>query len=306
MVRAISSLYLFFALCALMGTAFVYQTLFNKGLPIYGSPWFAVLGLALAANILACSLRRARAASAHFLLLHAGLIVIIAGAFAAPFCRFEAQLPLRAGEASDMAQAGQTSYRLPFSVKLENFSLEYYSRPFGRLILEENGSRREFDAKEGLTLSTAAGDSIKVLRLTHDFGLTSRGEVVEKSPYWLNPAVQVEITAGVKKKKLWFFSNFPGMHDGDFPFGLSYSLEGAEIRDFASSVTITGAGGSMTRAQIAVNRPLRFGGYTLYQTSYDPADAAYSLLTVTRDSGLWLVYAGFIIFLAGVCLWLLK
>jgi hypothetical protein len=306
MVRAISSLYLFFGLCVLLGAAFVYQTLFNHGAPVYGSPWFAALGLALAANILACSLRRARSASAHFLLLHAGLVVIIAGSFATRYYRFEAQLPLHTGEASDTVQSARAAYKLPFTVKLENFTLDYYAQPYGRLILDENGARREFEAREGLVMRTASGATVTVLRLAHDFGLTGRNEVVEKSPYWFNPAVQVEIASGGKKKKLWFFSNFPGMHGGDLPFALYYSLEQAEIKNFTSSVAITGAAGDTLRADIAVNRPLRYGGYTLYQTSYDPADAGYSLLTVTRDRGLWVVYAGFAIFLAGVLLWLRK
>jgi cytochrome c biogenesis protein ResB len=304
MVRALSSLYLFFALCAGLAAAFVYQTLFNRGVPVYGSAWFAALGLALAANVLACSLRWARAASAHFLLLHAGIVVIIAGSFLTRLYRFEGQLPLHTGETSALALTQGATYELPFSVRLDNFSLDYYAEPSGQLVLEEAGARKTFDAREGLVLRPASGGTVKVLRLARDFGLTARNEVVEKSPYWFNPAVQVEVNAGGRRKKLWFFSNFPNMHEGGLPFALYYSLEQAEIRSYTSSVTITPNGGVPVRAEISVNRPLRFGGYTLYQTSYDPADASYSLLTVARDRGLWTVYAGFAIFLTGVLLWL--
>jgi hypothetical protein len=170
------------------------------------------------------------------------------------------------------------------------------------ITVEEGGRNYILSSKEGAVIKTPGGASLKVLRLLHDFGLTGKNEVVEKSPYWFNPAVQLEIGLGGKKKKLWFFGNFPGMHGQDLPFLVTYSLEQAEIKSFASSVTVK----PDVRAEIAVNKPLRMDGYTLYQTSYDPADATYSLLTVTRDRGLWVVYAGFVLLLTGVLLWLRK
>jgi cytochrome c biogenesis protein ResB len=96
------------------------------------------------------------------------------------------------------------------------------------------------------------------------------------------------------------------MHGQDLPFSVAYTLEQAEIKNFASSVTVRYPGEPEVRAEIAVNKPLKVGGYTLYQTSYDPADAGYSLLTVTRDRGVWVVYAGFALLLTGVLLWLRK
>jgi cytochrome c biogenesis protein ResB len=273
---------------------------------VYGAPWFAALGLLLAANIAACAFSRGKGARLHYVLLHAGLVVVIAGAFVTRLRRFEAQLPLHKGAAAELAQTASAAYRLPFSVELEDFRIDYYAEPMGRLVLEEGGARKVFDAKEGLVLRPAAGGTVKVLRLVKDFGLTAKNEVVEKSPYWFNPAVQVELVSGGKKKKLWFFSNFPGMHGGSLPFELYYSIEQAEIKGFTSAVVITSADGKTVRGEIGVNRPLKFGGYTLYQTSYDPADAAYSLLTVTMDRGAWVVYAGFGLVLIGVLLWLRK
>ena len=48
------------------------------------------------------------------------------------------------------------------------------------------------------------------------------------------------------------------------------------------------------------------GGYHLYQNSYNPEDHSYTILSVTSDSGLWVVYAGFFLLCAGVFwrLWL--
>ena len=305
MLRTLSSLRLFFSLCALLGAAFVYQTIFNKGAPVYGSAWFAALGLLLAANIAACSLPRTGKAPLHFTLLHAGLVLIIAGAFATRFYRFEAGLPLHRGAAASVAYTPGASYKLPFSAELKDFRIEYYSEPAGRLTVEENGTARTFDAAEGAVIKTARG-GIKVLRAVRDFGLTGRREVVEKSPYWNNPAVQLEITDNGTKKKIWIFLNFSGMHAQDLPFKIAYGLDRAEIKNYRSFVTLQPDNGAAVPAEIAVNKPFKLGGYTLYQTNYDPADPGYSLLTVTMDRGVWIVYLGFAIFLTGILLWLRK
>lgn len=304
MPKFLASLRLFFVLCALLAAVFVWQTLFNKGVPVYGTPWFAALGLLLAINIAACSLRRGLKAPAGHLLLHAGLVVVIAGAFVSRAQRFEAQLPLYTGRPADIAYHGGDSFRLPFTVSLEEFRIDYYREPRGRLVLDEGGHRRVFAAKEGLVVRPASGGTVKVLRTVRDFGITPKNEVVEKSRYWLNPAVQLLVSAGGHERRLWIFSHFPGMHRGGLPFEVYYPLEQAEIRGFHSLVSLRSADGAARQGEVAVNRPLKFGDYSLYQTSYDPADAGYSLLTVTRDRGVWVVYAGFILVLLGVLLWL--
>lgn len=307
MIKFLSSLKLFFALCLALAAAFIYQTVFNTGPAVYGSPWFLALGALLAANIAACAAGRLKSASPSFLLLHAGIVLVILGGFATRALRFEAELPLRAGTETDRAYAGNAVYQLPFSVKLEDFRLDYYGEPAGKLVVMDEAGGRGFPAKEGAVISLPEkGAEIKVLRLLRDFGVTPSKEAADKSPYWHNPAAQLEIKTKGGRKKLWFFANFPGMHRSELPFHVFYRLENAEIKNFTSSVLVRPSGGAAFSAEIAVNRPLRTQGYTLYQTSYDPAEASYTLLTVTRDRGLWLVYAGFAALLAGLFLWLKK
>lgn len=306
MLRALASLRLFFILCLLLAAAFLYQTIFNKGAAIYGTPWFSALGLALAANISACSLRKLKTGSAHFLLLHSGLVIIILGAFATRLYRFEAQLPLHTGTRTSLAYKNDVAYKLPFSIGLDSFRIEYHAEPSGKITLREKGLEQVLDAREGAVFRTAGGAEIKVLRAVRDFGLTAGNEVIEKSPYWNNPAVRLEIRHGGKTEKLWFFSNFPGMHGKELPLGVSYALEHAEIKDYRSAVTLTSSEGPELKAEIGVNKPLKFGAYTLYQTNYDPADAGYTLLTVTMDRGVWAVYCGFALLLTGILLWLRK
>ena len=307
MIKILSSLRLFFALCLALGIVFVWQTVFNTGPSVYGSPWFMALGALLAANIAACSAGRVKTASSSFLLIHAGIVLVILGSFTSRFLRFEAELPLRAGTETDKVHAGNAVYRLPFAVRLESFRLDYYGEPRGVLTVMDGAGGRDFPAVAGEEVRLPErGVRIKVLRLVRDFGLDARREVKDKSPYWHNPAAELEITGGGKKRRLWFFANFPGMHREELPYHLFYRLENAEVKNFTSAVLVRPAEGPAFAAEISVNSPLRYLGYTLYQTSYDPAEASYSLLTVTRDRGIWVVYAGFAALLAGVLLWLKK
>lgn len=80
---------------------------------------------------------------------------------------------------------------------------------------------------------------------------------------------------------------------------------------FASEVTVVPgsggvpAGGEHVEGTIEVNRPLRFGGWRIYQHDYDKLSGKYSVLELMRDPWLWAVYVGIFMMLAGaVCLML--
>jgi len=62
-------------------------------------------------------------------------------------------------------------------------------------------------------------------------------------------------------------------------------------RSFSSKIEIV-AGGSARSAVISMNRPLRTGGYTFYQSSYaeDSLGGESSTFSVVRNSGRWLPY----------------
>ena len=300
MLRFLSSLRLFYGLCGLLAASFVYQTLFNRGESVYGTAGFAALGLALAGNIAACTARRMRTAPWHFTMLHVGVIVVIAGAFLTRYTRFEAELPLRAGQTSDSVYTPEAVFRLPFAVTLDEFRLEYYAEPRGWMTVEEGGRMVRVEAHPGAELKTKSGATLAVLQVRRDFGMNARHEVVDKSAFWLNPAIQVCVKDSSGPRTFWVFSRFAGHAVPNLPFRVAYTVEGADVRDFTSRVTLKSAAGTEARGEIRVNHPLHFSGYTLYQTSYDPADVGYTLLTVTRVRGLWVVYVGFVALLLGV------
>ena len=81
---------------------------------------------------------------------------------------------------------------------------------------------------------------------------------------------------------------------------LIFALPQPQVSDYKSELVVLDKGKEVARKVIEVNHPLHFGGYHFYQHSYDQQHGRYTVLSVSSDSGLTLVYAGFAALLAGV------
>ena len=76
--------------------------------------------------------------------------------------------------------------------------------------------------------------------------------------------------------------------------------DSGRIKQFRSDVEIAEGGSPAVRGSVAVNAPLRWKGWTIYQAGYDPENPDYSNLLVSRDPGVPVVYAGFLLLYAGI------
>ena len=78
-----------------------------------------------------------------------------------------------------------------------------------------------------------------------------------------------------------------------------------QISDYKSDLVVREEGHTAESKTIEVNDPLHYGGYHFYQSSYgqDKRGRWYTVLSVTSDSGLSLVYIGFAL-LAGGMFWM--
>jgi hypothetical protein len=72
------------------------------------------------------------------------------------------------------------------------------------------------------------------------------------------------------------------------------------VRDYISDVQVVKDGKVVAEKSIEVNHPLHFGGYHFYQSSYDAEGHRYTVLSVVSDTGLNLVYAGYMALGIGV------
>lgn len=72
-----------------------------------------------------------------------------------------------------------------------------------------------------------------------------------------------------------------------------------DILDYKSRVRVFEDGEELFARTIEVNHPLVYGGYAIYQQSYDEVDWTWTGFEVVRDPGLWIVYFGFIMMCLG-------
>ena len=82
------------------------------------------------------------------------------------------------------------------------------------------------------------------------------------------------------------------------------SFKGPILKNIASSVRIVKGGREADRAVIEINNPMKYDGMTIYQTSYarDALGKYYSGFQLVRDPGVPVVWAGFILLMAGLFL----
>ncbi len=71
-----------------------------------------------------------------------------------------------------------------------------------------------------------------------------------------------------------------------------------EVKQYRSSVSLF-SGTQVVPAEVSVNHPLHVRGYHLYQISWGRDPDPYSVLLVASDSGLTVVYAGFVLLVFG-------
>ena len=76
--------------------------------------------------------------------------------------------------------------------------------------------------------------------------------------------------------------------------------DSASVRNYISEVAVIRNGKEVANKTIKVNYPLHYGGYHLYQHSYDSEEEKFTILMVTSDSGLYAVYTGYWLLCMGV------
>ncbi|MHB8173117.1 MAG: cytochrome c biogenesis protein ResB, partial [Nitrospirota bacterium] len=82
------------------------------------------------------------------------------------------------------------------------------------------------------------------------------------------------------------------------------SFTGPFLKNIASSVRIVKDGREADRAVIEINNPMKYGGMTIYQTSYarDALGRYYSGFQLVEDPGIPVVWTGFVLLMAGLFL----
>jgi hypothetical protein len=196
---------------------------------------------------------------------------------------------------------------LPFVVKLNDFTIEYYEPRFEYLDYQTAGGMQQVPAEIGRQVDLGAEHgTAKIMRKFRNLKISMNGDDREyyddQSPQ-PNPALELQITKPDGQVTTRFvytlhpeFSHTPGGPK------LAYNRPAfAPFKDWISALEITDADGRvLAKKDIEVNYPLRYGGYRLYQSGYDNKAGRYTVLQVVSETGARIVFAGYWLICIGV------
>ncbi|MHC4397855.1 MAG: cytochrome c biogenesis protein ResB [Planctomycetota bacterium] len=282
---------------------------------------FYWLALALALIVGVAFFRRLVRVSA-LLLIHLGCVLILAGSIWASASGHKlqkqlfgidkipaGQMIIAEGESENQValENGALIKQLPFRIRLKDFRMEYYEPEYLE-VQKGDGQSWKIPVKidSEFPLDPNSG-TVTILRAFENFKITIDGDktIATDDPQpGYNPALEVEIKypdGDIVTR--YVFERFPGhTHQGD-KFLLSYHRV---VRDYISELQVIKNNKFVAEKNIEVNHPLHFGGYHFYQHSYDDKAHQYTVLGVVSDTGLNLVYAGYLMLCVGVFwhLWL--
>ncbi len=202
------------------------------------------------------------------------------------------------------------------AVELHNFTIEEY--PAVLALYDGNARQRVPDA----TLSVAEGTEegmlgdwhVRVLEHIEDAAAVPGEKELRYAP-WNEAggacAVRVEAEKDGVRVGGWVAGGsfaFP-MHPLELGDGFSLVMPAREPRRYASDVSVYTCDGKEVHGTVEVNKPVKAGGWKIYQVSYDEEMGKWSEVSVfelVRDPWLPAVYAGICLMLAGAaCLFLL-
>jgi hypothetical protein len=141
-----------------------------------------------------------------------------------------------------------------------------------------------------------------------------------------DPGIYVKLAAGEETHTLWLSKFRPSsltvagvpyelvFGHKTLPLGFEVRLDRFRIghypgtrrpRSFESTITIIDSqrGGEQTRV-VSMNHPVEYGGWTFYQSSYQERPRVTTILSVARDAGQPIVFAGYVLLTVGM-LWVL-
>jgi len=281
------------------------KQLFN-GIPL--AVYWAAFILLLAVGI---ALFRRLLRVPALLLVHAGCILILAGAMwgsqighdlQSRLLRIDkiptGQMQIYEGYSDNRVISQDNQIReLPFHVRLKDFRIEYY-KPGKLHVQTRQGEDRTFPVEIGKRFSLGPEfGALQIVRVFENFKITIDGDnrsVIDDPGAGSNPALEVRIDSpnGQAATK-YVFERFPG-HDDELL--LSYERV---ISDYISELEVVRDGRIVARKNIEVNHPLHYGGYHFYQHSYNDQAGEYTVLMVASDTGLGLVYGGYLALCVG-------
>ncbi|MFH1532134.1 MAG: cytochrome c biogenesis protein ResB [Pseudomonadota bacterium] len=273
----------------------VVGTLFY-GVPFFWQFWFAtLLGLMGISSFLCLVEQLPKMRRIGYILIHASIIIVIAGATLRSYQKEEGMVHLLVGQTNDrmMVMEGgaqvDRKVRLPFTVRLDAFQVEFYEMLYVFLRGEQVPVAK---------LSVERSHEVDVAG-SHVKAVGTRVEEVPGRPGhppWQRHIITVDVDGEL--------GEIPqDVLVGNDKFALLYKTDRGEVKLYQSKVTLLDdQGNELVTQDVLVNHPLIHDGWWLYQSNWDRDDLRYSGLHAVRDPGLPFTLCGLVLLVLGVLL----
>jgi len=299
----------------------LYGEVFGRLLVFFGfndvfyALWFNSLLVVLCVSIFTCLWHGLRFSWRRlgFIVTRVGLLIIGIGAVVTGLFGLRGRMILYEGESSAQfyrtASGGRMSAQgLPFSVVCKRFWMDHYDSGNGNLIVfRPNGHyENHFEAKPGTEYYSPSHDvTIRVIEVFRDFAMDEEDDrPISRTNKWRNPAALIEVDTGESTEREILFYLRPGMRTNpdlrDIPIQYSRAPQSLSVKSYNSRLCLVENGRVVREKTIVVNDPLRYEGYTFYQSDWDKEREAYTILEVKKDPGEKIFYVGGSLVMVGV------
>ncbi len=274
---------------------------FSQNSAIYGSMWFAsAIGL-LALNTLLCVITRLNRERFFWsALVHTSILLVLVGGLAKAHWKQEGMVNLLEGQTGSammetvMGQPTGYQRELPFPIRLDDFTVEFY---------EEKEEIYVYDLNESMDKPTAT------MALDGDTAVEVGGKRVKYvgrkkqqfAPAPNHPPIEVDgIELDVGGTRITLPVNGSGVREGQLGF-MFHQARGAP-KLYKSKVSVLDENGKVVQTkEVVVNDPLILDGWWVYQSSWgESKNGLYSGLQFVRDPGLPYVLIGMTILMVGL------
>ncbi|MCF8382509.1 MAG: cytochrome c biogenesis protein ResB [Chlorobium sp.] len=249
-----------------------------------------------------------RLSNLQFMLFHGGFWIALASGLAGAPDLQRLIIPVYEGRQNSRAYIPQENrmVQLPFSVYLDDFSIEEYSP---QLVLYDPQSDRVIPGKPASGVEVGKGYravwpgfEVRVLDYLQHALPDSRGNPRAADPENGIPYARVRISADGKSVDRWLNTGSPSIRPGVVQLDRYFLVMfPGTPKVFRSGVVLSGSRGNKP-AVLEVNKPVEYDGWKLYQMGYDEKAGRWSqlsLIEAVRDPWLPVVYCGFFMIMAG-------
>ena len=285
-IQWLSSTQLSLILFGLLAAAAIPGTLLKSSREYYNHPAFQVILFAFALHLAICTTRRWNSLSRTTLIVHAGVLITLAGAFLTGR-GYVATINIYEGESSKSVFRWDLQQDTLFSheIRVKKINTEFHPVPLqiGVMKGDQKYVPKPFEVRTG-----------------ESFPLDGYSIKAEKFDPWREV---VTITV-MKDSRLVGSTDTLGISSlpADFPFSFKLvAFQNAVIKRFGVDLELLDNGHVVTSGVTEINHPFNWNGLDFFNTeiSLDAEKRPYAGIQIVHDPGKYVVYSGMFILAVG-------